>query len=97
MSRVFLRHWTLVRACAFWLLLLAASPFTAPFSTLDLSPAGTSGPAIDAGKTKSANDDVIAAPVLVPAAYRADPGACGLYPPWCSPVRHPSQHTILRV
>jgi hypothetical protein len=46
------------RALALWLLLLAASPATAPFSTMDLGPVSTA-PSVDAAKTKSGSDPLV--------------------------------------
>ena len=53
------------RALALWLLLLAASPATAPFSTMDLGPVSTA-PSVDASKTKDGSDPLV---------WAADPGA----------------------
>ena len=55
----------MMRVIALCLLLLAASPFTAPFSTFDLGPIGSTAPMPDAAKAKHAHDDVVAVPVFV--------------------------------
>lgn len=50
------RSW--VRVVALLLVLLAASPVTAPFSTLDLNLSSPS-PAVDASKSKGSDDDIV--------------------------------------
>ena len=89
------QHASFVRAIAFSLLLLAASPFTAPFATLDLVPVPAAA-SVDAGKTKTGDDDLTAAIVItssdrVVAAGRA--AARASVPP--RGRRHP--HAILRL
>ena len=84
------------RAVAILLLALAASPCTAPFSTLDLVPHAPTV-TLDGSKTKNANDDMLASlrvsmdPVLI------EPAAV---PPASAPlVRHDivSRHAVLRL
>jgi hypothetical protein len=61
MVGLFIRHRAWLQAIACWLLVLAASPCTAPFATFDLLP---SAPAttFDTGKTKISNDDLLTVP-----------------------------------
>lgn len=66
------RRGRLASAVALWMLLLAALPMTAPFSTLDLAPVGLAATVLDSGKTKTSHDDVIAAPASGTVALMVD-------------------------
>jgi hypothetical protein len=93
-----LRTW--MRPVAVILLLLAASPLTAPFATFDVAPVGSGAPAFDAlksGKTKTANDNALAAPlgrVTKAADYIRSPRQLTDDQPGAA--RH-AHHTILRL
>jgi hypothetical protein len=71
MLRFLRQHRAVERMLALWLLLLAASPCTAPFSTLDLG-ALQGAPAVDSAKSKASHDDAIAAPALAIAIHPDD-------------------------
>lgn len=87
----------LASTVSLWLLLLAALPVTAPFSTLDLAPVGLAATVLDSGKTKTSHDDVIAAPASGVIVLTADDHATrvtGTARPHQS--RH-AQHMVLRL
>ena len=90
------RHSWLRSVVACCLLILAASPCTAPFSTFDLLPSAPAAPP-DAAKTKTSNDDVVAVSgVALTFPIPAAPPAPTLDAP---ADRHPraSHHTVLRL
>ncbi len=87
----------MTRLIAICLLLLAASPFTAPFSTCDLASVWSTAPAADAAKTKHAHDDVLAVRVFIVVAGVGQ-GSDDLSAAHATPAgRYSGHHTILRL
>ena len=90
------RHDAWFRAVALALLLLAASPCTAPFSTFDLLPPGTTA-TVDAAKSKTSTDDLLPVPrvALLPHTLHAPASLLPLSTPAASAWA--ALHRVLRL
>lgn len=96
MTGVLLQHRAWFRAVAVWLLLLAASPCTAPFSTFDLLPLEKTA-TLDAGKTKVSNDPIVMSPAAAGLPQATEIPAAPLSHTPLSWSAREWQHTVLRL
>ena len=84
-------------AVALWLALLAASPLTAPFATLDFVPIGSATLALDSAKTKTTHDDTVATQAFAVFAPSAESGSGLPCRAANSLLVGAARHTVLRL